>query len=232
MSNKGVPFAFDATQFDPATGSGDVIPTGEYKLAITSSELKKTNSGGQMIMLGMRVLEGEQKDKVIFENINVQNSNATAVEIGQKTLSAISHVTGVLTFQTTAQLHGKPFMARVEQTTYKNDKGDDLPTNNIKAYMDINGNAPVRGQAPQAGQPAPAVAAAPVAQPQAAPAPQPAAAAPAMSGAPQIQGQAQAPAPQPAPAAQPGAWGGNAPAPAPAPAPVAGFANPAVAPQQ
>jgi len=133
--SKGVTFAFDATQFDPATGSGDIIPTGEYKLSIISSDLKSNDKGNQMIMLGMKVLEGPEKDKVIFENINVKNANATAVEIGQATMSAISHVTGVLTFQTTAQLHGKPFMARVEQTTYKNDKGEDKPTNNIKAYM-------------------------------------------------------------------------------------------------
>lgn len=200
-----VQISFDATKVDPNTGGGDVFETGEYTFQIVSSSAKATKKGdGTMLLLEASCLEEGFAGKRLTIRLNVQNPSPQAVEIAYRDLSAICYVTGQLHIQDTQQLHGRPFRIRLEKVERSDKPG--TYGNEIRAYMDVQGNAPGQGggvappQAPQSAPPA-------------APAPAPAAAVPA---APAV-----APAPAPAaPAAPP--WGG---APAPA-APVVGSVPP------
>ena len=207
-------FAFNATDFDPSTGAGSVWESGIYGVQITNSEFKETKAKtGWMLVLTMTATDPEMRGKTIAARLNVNNPNATAVEIAMRELSAICHVVGVLNMQDTQQLHGRPFKINVEKVPRSDD-----PTkegNNIIGYLDINGNPPGKG-----GAGAPAAPAAPTAPAQpAAPAPaaQPAAPAPAPAAAAPAAGQPAAP------------WAGGAPAPAPAPAAAAPAPAPAAA---
>lgn len=199
-----VQLAFDATKVNPSTGGGDVFETGEYTFQIVSSSAKATKKGdGTMLLLEASCLEEGFAGKRLTIRLNVQNPSPQAVEIAYRDLSAICYVTGQLQIQDTQQLHGRPFRIRLEKIPRQDDPNKF--GNEIRAYMDVQGNAP--GQAAAAGGNAPAAPPqAPQSAPPAAPAPAPAPAAPA--------------APAPAPAAPP--WGA---APAPA-APVAGSVPP------
>lgn len=210
---------FNATQYDPSASATDVFENGDYTFHIVESETKATKSGnGTMLVFTAECLDPEHARKRTMIRLNIVNPNPTTVEIAFRQLSAICHVCGVLQVQDTQQLHGKPFKLRLE----KKPRSDDPSkfNNEIKAFMDVNGNEP--GKSAQGGAPAPGAPQAPAAPQQpaapAAPAPTPApAAAPAPAPAPAAQ-QAPEPAPQQPWGQQPAAPAPAAEQPAPAPA--------------
>jgi hypothetical protein len=93
-----------------------------------------------------------------FDNLNLWNQNATAVEIAWKRLSAICHVTGQINLQDTRQLVGIPFQAKIGPQKTNPQYSE------VKAVKDAQGNDPGKQ-----GAVAPPVAPAPVAQALAAP---------------------------------------------------------------
>lgn len=205
------PQPFNAEMYDPNQGDGQ-LPVGMLPLIVERHELKgtKAEDGSGMLVLHLRVIDGEHKGASGPYRLNIFNKNPKAVEIAYRDMSSLCHVTGrlrIADIQNPVELHNVPFIAQVQQQQ-KNPEYTEIS----KVY-DIHGQPPRRGgPSPAQQQQAPAVAqAAPVA-PQHPPAPQ---------YAPQ-------PAAAPAPVAAPTpAW---APAPAAAPAPVAVAAAPAAHP--
>jgi len=218
---------FNAGTVDPSVGGQDVFETGEYGFIINASETRQTNKGGTMLVLTCKCTDEGQAGKQTAIRLNIQNASAQAVEIAFRDLSAICHVVGVLNMTDTQQLHGRPFRMRLEKTP-RTDKPE-LFNNEIRAYLDPNGEPPVKGAV--AGGGAPAGAPTPPQPPAAAPAaPQPPAAAPAAPSAPPAPAPAEVPAAPaasvaPAPVAPPT----EAPVPAPAPAPAAAPPQPPTA---
>lgn len=204
---------FNASQVQPNAGGMDVLETGRYNVQITESTVKPTKRGdGNMLVFTMTVIDGNAVGKRVIARLNIQNPNQQAVDIAYGELSAISHVAGVLNWNDTQELHGKPFQIQVDKVQRSDD-----PTkegNEIKGYYDLQGNPPSAGGGSQPSAPAP--------QP---PAPQ------TQEQAPSAPAQGYAPAPDPAAAAgaaQPPAAG----APAPAPAPTSQPDQTVAAPQQ
>ena len=104
---------FNATKVEPMNDFSP-IPTGEYTAVITASDMKDTKSGsGKYLQLTYQIVDGEYKNRLIFENINLINSNEVAVQIAQKTLSSICHAVGVLHPKDSNELHDKPLMIKV-----------------------------------------------------------------------------------------------------------------------
>lgn len=134
---------FDATQVDPQS-SFDPIPAGWYRAIITESELKQTRNGqGQYLQLTLQVLDGQYSGRHLWERLNLMNPSTAAVEIAQKTLSAICHAVGVLTPRDSAELHNKPLQVKVK---VKPAEGEFEARNEISGYKAIDGK-PVQ-QAP------------------------------------------------------------------------------------
>ena len=214
---------FNAQDYDPNTGAGDVFESGEYAFQIVSSATKATKAGtGTMLVFELACVEPEQKGKRFTIRLNVANPNAQAVEIAMKDLSAICHVTGQLHITDTQQLHGKPFRIRLEKAPRADDPTKD--GNEVRAYLDMNGNPPAAGGATGGAPAAPTAPAAPVAP--AAPAPvaptaAPAAPAPAASQDPNPTAPAPAVAPPAEAPAAPAAAAANTAPPAAPPAPAA-----------
>ena len=181
-----------------------------------------------MLVLEAACMDEGQTGKRTTIRLNVQNASTQAVEIAYRDLSAICHVCGLLSITDTQQLHGRPFRMRLEKVPYTKNDGTEGMSNEIRGYLDYNGNPPTKGQ--PAGAPggataptaptAPSAPAAPTAP--AAPAAPPAApaapAAPPAAPAPTVPATPQPAAPQPAtaPAAAP-PWGQAPAAPATAP---------------
>ena len=191
-----VAYNFDARQVEPSTGGFRVYPAGRYPLVITKSDPKPTKNStpenpASFIELELTIMDGPHKGGILYDRLNLQNSNPQAVDIAHRQLSAYCHVTGQFVIQDTAQLHGKPFLADVIEEPRNDDiaaaKAENrqpLTSNRILKVLDINGNlpggkvAPATAPAGQAwpAQPAPVSGATP--QPQ-----WPQAAAPAPAGA-------------------------------------------------
>ena len=121
---------FDANNVQPAEGFS-AIPAGDYPVIITESELKTTKAGtGKYLKLKLQILSGQFQNRVLFDNLNIQNPSEVAQQIGQGTLSAICRAVGVLTPKDSAELHNKPMMATVK--IGKDQNGN--PQNEVKGY--------------------------------------------------------------------------------------------------
>lgn len=152
MANLG---HFDATQIQPG-GSYEVVPAGEYRAIVVDSVMENTKSGsGQFLKLSIQIIDGPHSGVVLFDRLNLVNANPKAVEIAQRTLSAICHSVGVLQVQDSAQLHNRPLVIRV---SYKEGGEQDGrggvygPSNEIKQYKAISQGA--AQAAPQQAAPA------------------------------------------------------------------------------
>lgn len=214
-------FAFDATQFAPEMGAA-VLPAGTYDVIIQSAELKPSKNGeATNLVLRYGVMSGQFQGSPLFQYLSIFNNNATAVEIAQKTLSAICHVTG--RYQLGPHNGGINALVgaylKVQVSVEKTERGEN---NRITQVFDTAGNIPKRANMVAGNAPPPPPNYAPAApQAPAMPAAAPAPAmpqgypAPAMPQAPQAAPQA-APNPFGAPPAMPPQ---AAPAPAAAPNP-------------
>jgi hypothetical protein len=142
---------FDANQVEP--GGFDLIPPGEYDAVITKSEVKGTSTGGKMLKLQLQICNGPLQNRVLFDQLNLWNSNAQAVQIAKGTMSAICRAVNVLTPKDSSELHDKPMRISVGIQKGKGDyEGQDQ--NRIKAYKprQSGGPAPTAPAGPTVAQ--------------------------------------------------------------------------------
>lgn len=112
MANLGA--TFDATVVEP-TATFEPLPAGRYVVQIVASEMRPTRDGsGQYLWIEMDVLEGEHQGRKLWDRLNLVNPNAQAVEIAQRTLSAICHAAGRLQLQDSEELHLIPMLVDVK----------------------------------------------------------------------------------------------------------------------
>lgn len=147
---------FDATGVKPREEFKTLDP-GDYIVAITKSGVKETEKkDGSFLELEMDVLEGPAKGRKLFDNLNLNNPNAQAVEIAKATLSAICHAVGKLTVSDSSELHSLPMVA-VVKVAPKKVNGVVVPgefRNNVATYKPKGAavaGAPVGGGAATGG---------------------------------------------------------------------------------
>jgi hypothetical protein len=122
---------FDANQVDPATNF-DPLPAGTYLAVITESEMKPTKAGtGNFLQLTFQVLDGPHKGRLLWARLNLDNPNATAVQIAKAELSAICRAVGVLAPNDSVELHNLPLVIHV-RCKKRGDTGEIV--NEVKGY--------------------------------------------------------------------------------------------------
>lgn len=148
---------FDPNAVPPAQDFAP-LPTGEYPVIITDSEMKPTKRGdGQYLELTFQVIDGPSKGRLVWARLNLENPSPKAVEIAQRDLSAICAAVGHTVVLTDSQkLHNRPLVIRVEFVPAgpKNQRDG----NEVKAYKRLEGAVPQASpfaQAPGAAAPAP-----------------------------------------------------------------------------
>lgn len=163
-------FSFNAADVAPAE-TFDVIPAGEYHGQVIASDLRATKSGtGQYIWLEQEILDGQYKGRKLWTTLNIINSNATAVDIAARQLSALCHAVGEIDVSDTDQLHFKPMLMvvkvvpKTEQYAAKNEVSGYKPGPGMVAVS--KPSAPAQPARPPVGQytQAPPVAVAAVAK--------------------------------------------------------------------
>ncbi len=148
---------FNAASVAPATAF-EAIPAGNYAAIITESAMKPTKRGdGEYLQLTLQIIDGEHSGRKLFDRLNLNNPNATAVDIAQRTLSAICHAVGVMKPQDSAELHDIPMQVRVG---VEKNASDGTNSNVIKGYATAgNGKPAPRAAAPAHAMPPPQPAA-------------------------------------------------------------------------
>jgi len=122
---------FNANQVEP-TSEFEPIPPGKYLAMITESELKPTKSGsGNYLQFTFQILEGEHAGRFLWARLNINNANATTVQIAHAELSAICRAVAVPTPGDSLELHNLPLLITVK-CRKREDTGD--MTNEIKGY--------------------------------------------------------------------------------------------------
>ncbi len=64
------------------TEQGLPVPDGNYNVIVEKAEVKDTRSGGKLIAVQLSVMDGPQANRKIFNQFNMENANAQAVQIG------------------------------------------------------------------------------------------------------------------------------------------------------
>lgn len=123
---------FDATTVEPSAPM-EVLPDAFYPMVISASKWEKTKKGdGAFLELTLTVVEGPMKGRKVWDRLNLQNPNTQAMEIAQRTLSAICHATGVLKVTDSSQLHDLPMEVKVIVKS-----GERGPMNEVKGYKKL-----------------------------------------------------------------------------------------------
>lgn len=148
--------SYDVSSVQPMSDR-EPIPAGVYLAAITASKVKQTKKGdGEILSLEWTILEGECEKRKVFSNINLQNPNAQAVEIGMRELRTVKEVLGQLNAGLSEELHNIPAWIKVKIVPAK----DGFPEKNeIAKYAPVEEQAATTAPtkpAPTAARPAPA----------------------------------------------------------------------------
>lgn len=136
---------FNANEVQPSTGF-EPLPEGEYLAIIESSEEKATKAGtGAYLQFTFQVIEGEYAKRKVWARLNHKNPSAEAQKIGLAELSALCRAVGVMTPQSTEELHNKPL--RIKVGFEKRADNGEL-SNKIKKYAPadaVAAGAPIAG---------------------------------------------------------------------------------------
>jgi hypothetical protein len=109
MANLG---DFDASRIEPS--QFEPLPPGQYRTQIVQSEMRPTKDGnGSYLWLELDILEGPFAGRKLWDRLNLNNPNAQAVEIAQRTLSSICYAVGKLKVADSSDLHLIPMDIRV-----------------------------------------------------------------------------------------------------------------------
>lgn len=125
----------DWTNFKPdeidTTDKYDPVPAGDYKVIIDDADERQTKSGnGEFLRLELQIIDGPCKGRKIWENLNVVNPNAKAVEIAMRQLAMICQAIDTPKLSGPQDLQGKILIARVALVNGEN---------KIRKYLSANG---------------------------------------------------------------------------------------------
>jgi len=135
---------FNANEVEPTT-SFDPLPAGKYLAAITASQMKPTKKGdGSYLEMELTVLEGDCKDRKVWDRLCLNHPNPQTVRIARGNLSAVCRAVGVMQPKDSVELHNIPMLITVK-VKKREDTGE--LTNEVKGYARKDSAA---GQTPQA----------------------------------------------------------------------------------
>lgn len=132
---------FDTTGIEPFNAF-EPLPVGEYKVILQSAEgpIETVSGTGSYLKLRFQVIEGEYKNRVLFENLNLwrtgqSEKDKTTIRIAQSKLRDLCLAVGKAKIRDTSELLNKPLIVHLKIR----DGGNYGPQNEITAYKPING---------------------------------------------------------------------------------------------
>jgi len=129
---------FNALNHEPVT-SFDPLPADWYKCVITDTEERQTKAmDGSYLQLTIEVIEGPFSGRKVFDRLNLNNKNQTAVEIAQRALASICRAVEVPNPKNSDELRDKPLMVKVSVRPAEN--GYDA-SNDVKGYDAASGSS-------------------------------------------------------------------------------------------
>lgn len=135
MANLG--FEINRAELPVSESSYETVPAGWYSAKITEAELKQTKSGtGQYIKLRFDITGPTHEGRVVFNNLNIQNANPKAEEIGRQQLNEVMAACGLERVTDTDQFVGCNCSIKVAVRTSEQ-YGEQ---NEVKGYKAMSGS--------------------------------------------------------------------------------------------
>lgn len=106
----------------PTANSWTALEAGDYRVAVTGSDIRETaNGAGTGMLLFINVLGTETE---LREWLNIKHKNPTAEAIAKKRVAEILDAVGIArdAFTDTSMIEGKPFMAAIGRRRMKDDE--------------------------------------------------------------------------------------------------------------
>ena len=92
-----------------------VMAPGDYLMHIVKTEFKETKKkDGHYLACQLKVIEGENKGRVVFINLNLDNPNPVAVEIANKELNSICQACGLEGVEDSDELLNIPMSVKLK----------------------------------------------------------------------------------------------------------------------
>lgn len=146
MANLGTSFVADEM---PSGGSYEVLPAGWYTATINDVQVKQTKSGtGRYMAIRYDITGPTHQGRVVYSNVNFENANPKAEEIGRQQLRSLMEAVGLTRLTDSDQLigHSVKIKLKIEKDEQYGDK------NQVNGF----GSAGSAGAAPRPAQaPAP-----------------------------------------------------------------------------
>ena len=145
MSNLG--YTINAADLPADESTVEPVPAGWYSATCTEAEVKDTKAGtGRYIKMRFDITGPTHQGRVVFTNINIQNPNPKAEEIGHQQLGQLMKAGGLTSLSDTDQLIG--VQCQVKLSIRKSEEYGDQ--NEVKAYKALTGSPAPAAAPPQA----------------------------------------------------------------------------------
>lgn len=132
------------SQYEGEESTFEPIPPGEYPMHVTASTMEATKDGrGRFLKLEMEIIDGPQAGRKLTDRLNLENPNAQAVEIAQRTLRAIVFAAGLSICTDSEQLHMRRMLVKVNVEERKDKPG--TMSNRIGGYKAAGSAPPANG---------------------------------------------------------------------------------------
>jgi len=161
----------DLSTYENQMAEFGLLPTGEYKVLVDSLEQRPTKRDAHLVESGAKkitevswmvsvkliVIEGEHKNRLIFENFNMKNDNPQAEQIGRGQFAGFVKACGLNPDTANENdLLNKQVIAKVDskEQTYK---GEKKVQNYVRGYLSVGTSSPSAKAAPttaNSGKPA------------------------------------------------------------------------------
>lgn len=127
---------------EASTGGFEPLPAGWYSAVVKNVEIKTTKMGnGRYLAIRYDIMGPTHQGRVVFGNLNINNPNPKAEEIGRQQLGDLMRSIGIAKLTNSDQLIGGNVMIKLSIT--KSEQYGD--SNDIKAFKPVNGavSAPI-----------------------------------------------------------------------------------------
>lgn len=104
-------------------GQNEVRPAGKYLSVLCKSEMVRNKKDtGDLLKMQFKIIDGPEKDNIIFDQLNWTNPNAMAVKLSKQKFAELTKACGKTIIRDTSQLHDIPVI--VVTKIEKSDMGD------------------------------------------------------------------------------------------------------------
>lgn len=122
MANLGTSFV---TEEMPSGGNYEVLPAGWYTATINDVQVKQTKSGtGRYMAIRYDITGPTHQGRVVYSNVNFENANPKAEEIGRQQLRSLMEAVGLTRLTDSDQLigHSVKIKLKIEKDEQYGDK--------------------------------------------------------------------------------------------------------------